>query len=117
MSEAASWQLVCPLGEIVPNTGVAAKVGDEQVAIFRLTKPSGEEDGVYAISNLDPRSGANVISRGLVGDIGGEIVVASPLYKNHFSLVTGRCIEDEAWSVRPYAVRVTEDGVIEVRPS
>ena len=93
---------ICRLDDIVPDTGVAALVGAEQVAVFRV----GEE--VYAIGNRDPFSGANVLSRGIVGDIGGELVVASPVYKQHFSLLTGRCIEDASVSVPVY--RVLLDG-------
>src|SRR5262245_1003597 len=87
---------VCRLDEIVPDTGVAVLVGGEQVAVFRI----GQE--IYAIGNRDPFSGANVLSRGIVGDLNGELVVASPVYKQHFSLVTGRCIEDSSVNVPVY---------------
>ncbi len=100
---------VCPLEEIVPDTGVCALVAGEQVAIFRI------EEQVFAIGNRDPFSGANVLSRGIVGDLKGELVVASPVYKQHFSLVTGRCIEDENVSVPVYAARV-EEGIVLVAP-
>jgi nitrite reductase (NADH) small subunit len=115
MTSAAKWTFVCRVEDIVPNTGVCAKVGDAQVAVFRLVSPSGEEEGVYALDNHDPRSGANVLSRGIVGDLSNEIVVASPVYKNHFCLKTGRCLEDESWSVQTYAVRVSEDDLILVK--
>ena len=115
MTAVPKWTFVCKLDEIVPNTGVCAKVNGEQVAVFRVVKPDGSEDGVFAMSNFDPRSGANVVSRGLVGDVGGQMVVASPVYKNHFCLKTGRCLEDESWSVPPYDVRVSEEGFILVR--
>lgn len=115
MTAAAKWTYICRLDDIVPNTGVCAKVGDDQVAVFRVVSPSGEDEGVFAIGNHDPRSGANVISRGLVGDLGGELVVASPVYKNHFCLRTGRCLEDEGWSVPAYPVKLADDGMILVR--
>jgi nitrite reductase (NADH) large subunit len=35
---------------------------------------------------------AHVLSRGIVGELRGERVVASPLYKHHYSLATGRCL-------------------------
>jgi NAD(P)H-dependent nitrite reductase small subunit len=105
------WTYVCALTEILPNTGVCAKVGDEQVAVFRVMSPAGEEEGVYALSNRDPRADANVLSRGLVGDVAGELVVASPVYKNHFVLATGVCLEDSAYDVPVYAVRVAEGRV------
>ena len=91
---------ICRLDDIVPGTGVCALVGGEQVAVFRI------DQEVYAIGNRDPFSGVNVLSRGIVGDLNGELVVASPLYKQHFSLLTGRCIEDPSVSVPVYRARV-----------
>ena len=55
------------------------------------------------MGNLDPFSRANVLSRGIVGDLKGELVVASPVYKQHFSLRTGQCVEDpdvRVWYIR-----------------
>ena len=100
----------CRLQDIVPNTGVCALVGGEQVAIFRL-----DDDRVYALGNNDPFSGANVLSRGIVGDLGGELVVASPVYKQHFSLVSGRCVEDASVRVPVYAARI-DAGFVLVEP-
>jgi nitrite reductase (NADH) small subunit len=98
---------ICELKEILPDTGVCALVGGEQVAVFRV------EDKVYAVGNRDPFSQANVLSRGIVGDLKGELVVASPVYKQHFSLVTGLCIEDPSVSVPVYRARV-EGGEIQI---
>ena len=92
---------VCRLEDILPNGGVCALVEGQQVAIFRL-----DDDRVFALGNRDPFSGANVLSRGIVGDLKGELVVASPVYKQHFSLLTGRCIEDETVTVPVYGVTV-----------
>jgi NAD(P)H-dependent nitrite reductase small subunit len=91
---------ICRLDDIVPDTGVAALVGGEQIALFRI------DQEIYAIGNRDPFSGANVLSRGIVGDLNGELVVASPVYKQHFSLLSGRCIEDPSVSVPVYRARV-----------
>ena len=101
---------VCRLDDIVPNTGVCALVGGEQVAVFRLG-----DDSVHAVGNHDPFSRANVLSRGIVGDLKGELVVASPVYKQHFSLLTGRCVEDATVRIPVYAARV-EDGFVVVEP-
>src|SRR5215510_8097483 len=106
------WVAVCRLEDIVPNTGVCALVGGRQVAVFRL-----DDDRVYAISNHDPFSRANVLSRGIVGDLKGELVVASPVYKQHFSLITGRCIEDETVSVPVYGASVQGSYVIVQKPA
>jgi assimilatory nitrate reductase catalytic subunit len=101
---------VCRLEDIVPDTGVCALVGGEQVAVFRLA-----DGGVHAVGNRDPFSKANVLSRGIVGDLKGEVVVASPVYKQHFSLATGRCQEDPSVRIPVYAVRI-EDGHVVVEP-
>ncbi len=111
MTRRAAWTYVCPLARIVPNAGVCAKVGAAQVAVFRLVSPDGCDEGVFALGNFDPKSQANVLSRGLLGDLGGVPVVASPVYKNHYALATGVCLEDEELSVPVYAVRVAEGEV------
>ncbi|MBX5460209.1 MAG: nitrite reductase small subunit NirD [Steroidobacteraceae bacterium] len=95
-----AWTRVCELDDILPDAGVCALVAGRQIALFRV------DDAVYAIDNGDPASGANVLSRGIVGDIKGELVVASPLYKHHYVLRTGRCLEDSEKSVNVYPVRV-----------
>ena len=99
------WSSVCELEDVLPNAGACALVHGRQIAIFRI-------DGmIYAIDNCDPASHANVLSRGIVGDVKGERVVASPLYKHHYSLVTGRCLEDSARSVNVYPVRVLDGRI------
>jgi len=98
---------VCRLEDIVPNCGVCALVDGRQVAIFRL-----DDERLFAIGNRDPFSGANVLSRGIVGDLNGELVVASPVYKQHFSLLTGRCIEDATVTVPVYAASVCGADVL-----
>jgi nitrite reductase (NADH) large subunit len=96
---------ICELDDLWPNMGVCALVNGRQIAVFRV----GET--LYALDNHDPASGANVLSRGIVGDLKGECVVASPLYKHHYSLVTGRCLEDSTKSVNVYPVKVLDGRV------
>ena len=102
------WNTVCTVDDILPNTGVCALVEDRHVAVFRV----GETD-FYAIDNVDPKSGASVLSRGLVGNLGEQVVVASPLYKNHFDLATGACLEAPEYSVHAHSVSI-EDGRVRV---
>ena len=102
------WTDVCALDDLTPGRGVCALVGDRQVAVFALA------DGtVYALANRDPFSGANVLSRGIVGDAGGVPKVASPVYKQCFDLRTGVCLEDPDVAVETFDVRVTA-GRVEV---
>ncbi|ETC99235.1 nitrite reductase small subunit NirD, partial [Asaia sp. SF2.1] len=67
-----------------------------------------------AIDNHDPFSKANVIGRGIIGDLKGEIVVASPLYKQHFRLRDGECLEDASVALRVWDARIHE-GRVEIR--
>ncbi len=103
------WQDVCRVDDLQPDSGVCALVEDRQVALFYMPK----EAAVYAIDNYDPFGKANVLSRGIIGDISGQPVVASPLYKQHFNLQTGVCLEDETITVPAYAVRI-ENGSVQV---
>ena len=99
-----TWTAVCTLDDILPNTGVCARVAGRHVAIFRVGSQA-DHPQLYAIDNVDPKSQASVLSRGLVGNLGEHTVVASPLYKNHFDLRSGACLEYPEHSVRAYAVR------------
>lgn len=104
LAKTRTWISVCAADDIVPCTGVCALVESRHVAVFRLG-----DDRFFAIDNIDPKSGASVLSRGLIGSVGERVVVASPLYKNHFDLATGECLELPEHSVTAHAVRV-EDG-------
>ena len=104
------WKDICSASDLQPDSGVCALVEGQQVAVFFLVK----EQAVYAIHNYDPIGKANVLSRGIVGDIKGEPVVASPLYKQHFSLLTGVCLEDEAVKVPVFPIRI-ENGRVKIQ--
>jgi nitrite reductase (NADH) small subunit len=108
MTAVGVWTPVCPLTSLLPDRGVAALLPDgTQVAIFHTG------GYLYALSNVDPFSGAAVLSRGIVGDHGGVPVVASPMHKQRFELRTGSCVDDPEVSVVTYPVRLA-DGVVEV---
>ncbi|MFN0030248.1 MAG: nitrite reductase small subunit NirD [Acidimicrobiales bacterium] len=97
---------VCGLERLTVNRGVCALVEGHAVALFLLA------DGtVRALANLDPCSGASVLSRGLVGDVEGEATVASPMYKQRFSLLDGRCLDADGVSVTVHRAGVVEDNV------
>ena len=110
--EKCSWEHVCGRQDLVAGSGVCALLGTEQVALFYLP---GEKQVVYALANRDPIGRANVLSRGIVGDVQGQLVVASPLYKQHFNLETGACLEDEEVQVEVYNVRLDGDRVLIAR--
>ena len=97
---------VCRYDVLLPERGVAALIGDLQIALFRT------HDGeVFAVGNQDPFSGANVMSRGIVGSRGDVPTVASPMFKQVFDLRTGACLDDPAVSLPVYAVEVVAGQV------
>jgi len=106
--ESRKWISVCGLDDIVPNTGVCALLKGEQVAVFHVNDGDAR---VFAIGNYDPNAEAAVLSRGLIGNLGARIVVASPIYKHHFDLLTGECIEAPEHSVSAFATRVEQGRV------
>lgn len=106
----AEWTTACAYDFLLPNRGVAVLLpGLAQAALFRL-----DDGSLRAVGNIDPFGQAAVMSRGLVGDRKGEPTVASPLLKQVFSLDTGVCLDDPAFSLPVYEVRVV-DGLVQVR--
>lgn len=103
------WTTVCRLDELVPDRGVAALVGGEQIAVFRLA--SGE---LYAVSHRDPATGANVMARGLVGSRGGVPTVCSPLHKEVYDLRTGANLDGDGDNLLTWEARA-EDQLVRIR--
>jgi nitrite reductase (NADH) small subunit len=102
------WCRVCDAQDLVADSGVVVWHAGEQVALFYLP---GQGRELYAVGNRDPRSGANIIGRGLVGSLGGEVVVAAPLYKQHFCLDNGRCLEDPQQQLPVWPARISAGQV------
>ncbi|RCG29742.1 nitrite reductase (NAD(P)H) small subunit [Sphaerisporangium album] len=103
-----TWVPICAYADLIPERGAAALVAGDQIAVFRTF------DGrFFAVGNRDPYSGAYVMSRGIVGTRDEEPVVATPMHKQVFSLVTGVCLDDPETALPTYPTRVT-DGTLEV---
>jgi nitrite reductase (NADH) small subunit len=107
-NESECLKVICNKSDLVENSGICALINGEQVALFYL--PNTEQK-IFALSNWDPIGKANVLSRGILGDLNGTIVVASPLYKQHFNLETGICIEDETFKLKTYPLYLEGDSV------
>jgi nitrite reductase (NADH) small subunit len=107
------WLDVCGIEDIVPNSGVCALVGRIPVAVFRTHSFKPGLERLFALDNIDPVSGLSVISRGIIGDKDGEHYIASPIYKQKYSLVTGICIDDPSKSLGAHAIRLSS-GRVEV---
>lgn len=106
----AQWKPICQRKDLVANSGVVAWLDGTQIALFHVPQT---EDGekVFALENRDPKSGANVIGRGIVGHLQGGLVIASPLYKQHFRLEDGACLEYPEQHLRAWSVRLNGDAV------
>jgi len=111
-----TWKTVCSVSDLVDNSGVCALVtisatteaaNDKQIAIFSLPE---QPEKVFAIDNFDPIGKANVLYRGITGCNQGEPMVASPLYKQQFSLKTGQCLQEDA-SITAYQTRIEAQDV------
>ncbi|HEX6568525.1 MAG TPA: nitrite reductase small subunit NirD [Acidimicrobiales bacterium] len=107
-----AWTRVCRLDALTPGRGGVARVGGDQVAVFRVGTAARDE--VFALGNLDPFSGAQVLARGIVGDAGGVLKVTSPVYKQGFDLRTGACLDDPTVAVPTYPVTVSDEGWVSV---
>ncbi len=100
---------VCRLDDLLPERGAGALVGEHRIAVFRLA-----DDRLLAVQQRDPYSGANVLSRGIVGDVGGAPTVTSPMFKQVWDLATGACqdpVGKEPVDLRTYPVRLVGDEV------
>jgi len=104
--EINEWLSVCQESDLILNIGVCILLGERQVALFKI-----DNGDIYAIDNYDPFSDANVLSRGICGDIKGQVVVTSPIYKQHFNLSTGQCLEDKDVFIPSYNVRLVNGTV------
>ena len=106
---AVTWHEVCRLKALPPERGTAAVVGTVEVALFRLM-----DDRVYGVQQVDPCSGATVVSRCVVGHRGDTPTIASPMYGQVYDLRTGGClapVADVEHRLQTFPVHVV-DGVV-----
>ncbi len=75
------------------------------------------DNSIRAVGNIDPIGRAAVLSRGIVGDRGGFPVVQSPLKKQAFSLLDGRCLDADGVFIPVYDTRIAVGGTVFVANS
>jgi nitrite reductase (NADH) small subunit len=110
LNDVQVWTAACAYDYLIPCRGAGVLLADgTQVALFRL-----DDGSLHAVGNIDPFSGAAVMSRGIVGDRGGRPTVQTPIKKQAFALDDGSCLDDPEVSLPVYATRVTADGQVEV---
>ena len=101
------WHALCAVADLEVEWGEAALLSDTQFAVFRLW-----DDVVHVVSNLDPATGAAVMSRGIVGTRDDRATIASPLLKQVYDLATGECWTDPSLSLTVYPSRVVHGQVL-----
>jgi nitrite reductase (NADH) small subunit len=107
-NETVSWFNACQVEDVPLNGGVCVKYGDEQIALFRFSR-RGEW---YATQNLCPHKQQMSLSRGMIGTQDNEPKIACPFHKKTFSLIDGRCLNDEEnYEIRTFPVRIENDRV------
>ncbi len=105
----STWTAACSYHGLVPGRGVGVLMpAGDQVALFRL-----HDGSLHAVGNIDPFSGAAVMSRGIVGDRNGRVCVQSPIKKQAFALDDGVCLDDPQVRLPIYPVRVWA-GLVEI---
>lgn len=110
VNETQVWTTACRYDFLIPNRGVGVLLPDgEQAALFRL-----DDGSLHAVGNIDPFSGAAVMSRGIVGDRAGRATVQSPIKKQAFALDDGSCLDNPDHALPVYATRITPDGDVQV---
>ena len=107
-AETINWFAACKVADVPKNGGVCVKYGLEQIALFHFSR-RGEW---YATHNECPHKQQMALSRGMIGTQGDEPKIACPFHKKTFSLVDGRCLNDEdGYSVKTFPVKVENDLV------
>lgn len=104
------WTTACEYDRLIPCRGVGVLLPDgAQVALFRL-----DDGSLHAVGNVDPLSGAAVMSRGIVGDRAGRACVQTPIKKQAFAFDDGQCLDVDGVALPVYHVRLTDDGLVQV---
>jgi nitrite reductase (NADH) small subunit len=109
LNDVQVWTTACAYDFLIPNRGVGVLLPDgTQVALFKL-----DDGSLHAVGNIDPFSGAAVMSRGIVGDRGGRPTVQTPIKKQAFALDDGACLDDPDVALPVYPTRIV-DGSVEI---
>ncbi|HYJ37075.1 MAG TPA: nitrite reductase small subunit NirD [Chitinophagaceae bacterium] len=102
-----TWFLACNVNDVPANGGVCIKYRNEQIALFHYTR-RGEW---YATQNECPHRRQMALSRGMIGTQNDEPKIACPFHKRTFSLLTGKCLNDDEFELRIYTVKVENQQV------
>ena len=103
------WFEAAPVTAFPVEGGACVKIDGRQIAVFNFASTNQW----YACQNQCPHKMQMILSRGMIGDAGGEPKVACPYHKKTFSLCTGENLNGDDYSIETYPVRV-ENGMVYV---
>src|SRR5690349_6686965 len=97
-----AWQRVAAVGEVTADKGLQVKVGDADVALFRVGGT------LYAIEAICPHAEAN-LADGFIE----EDRIECPLHQAQFHIPTGKCLGPPAdRDLATYRVKVEGNDVL-----
>lgn len=110
----ARWHKVCLREDLVAQSGVVVLIQPasgvpQSVALFWLP---GQQPALYALAHRDPLSGVEVLAHGLLCESSGVWSVASPLYKHHYRLEDGGCLEQQDVRLQTWPVKLEGQEVL-----
>lgn len=109
-AQETQWHSVCELADLEEGWGRSAVLQGEVVALFRCA------GHIYALDGMDPVAGVAVMALGLVGDCQGEPMVASPIYKQRYSLRDGHCFDNPSLHLKSWPVRIEGERISLAHP-
>jgi nitrite reductase (NADH) small subunit len=101
-----NWIRVANENEFEANLGECVLVDGHQIAVLNTNRSHW-----YAVENCCTHTGQPVLARGIIGDTNGEPKISCPLHKRAFSLVSGKCLNDDIAPVRIFPVKRESDGI------
>ncbi|MEI8619292.1 nitrite reductase (NAD(P)H) small subunit [Pseudoalteromonas sp. B193] len=102
-----SWHNIGTIDNLVANSGVCALVNNQQVAIFYIP----QNPTLCLPLATTTRLAKPTYCRVALGSVDNKLVVSSPLYKQHFCLETGECLEAEAIHLPVFNAKIEDDSV------
>ncbi|KAH9947040.1 nitrite reductase [Amylocystis lapponica] len=112
-----TWRKMAQVVDLMPTeagtTSAAVKYGDSQIAIFHVPRR-----GYFATQQMCPHRRAFVLEHGIVGDDpkSGALYVSCPMHKRNFTLRSGDCLNDDAYSILAFDVRAEGEDLFLLLP-
>lgn len=100
--EVTVWFKAAEISKFPRNGGACVMYKGKQIAVYNFAR----ENTWYACQNMCPHKMEMVLSRGMIGEEGGEPKVACPLHKKTFSLKTGQNLNGDLPPISTYPVKV-----------